>query len=564
MTISSFKVACLLGMVFVPAFSVIDFFVYPEHAREFLIVRLICAGLIGVFLAILLTPWGKKDYRFYGITLLMLPASSVSYMIFRTEGASSPYYAGLNLTMLVLGLILRWTLQESLIAMFLVLAGYILACSLHGPIEARGIFINNIYFLLSTGVIVVTGNHFYSRARYHEFAARYELDQNRRKLEESNRKLIELDQLKSRFFANVSHELRTPLTLLLAPLETLTRKYHDTLDPGGREMLTIMQSSGMRLLKLINDLLELIRLDSARLQVKNEPVALPEFISGLGSALRQLAINKKITLEIHMDPAVSVILGDRDKLEKILLNLLSNALKFTPAAGFVRLRVEKQKEELVFIVSDTGMGIAEKNLPFVFDRFWQEDGSSKRKFQGVGIGLALVKELTEIQGGTVAVQSREGEGRNVYRPIAYNRLAPPGLTVLNPQPATNRRPTMNGWSICITARNVSGHRLPARANGSATLHPPHPASTGDGRGRRTGHAPIPGLTTRARLRSHRSRGRPGCRRKSAGCLAGRDFARSDDAAQGRLASLPGTARLRADVRHPDHSADGARGRRGQV
>ena len=468
-TINSFKVACLLGMMFVPAFSVIDFFVYPEHAREFLIVRLICAGLIGVFLAILLTPWGKKYYRFYGITLLMLPASSVSYMIFRTEGASSPYYAGLNLTMMVLGLILRWTLQESLIAMFLVLAGYILACSLHGPIEARGIFINNIYFLLSTGVIVVTGNHFYSRARYHEFAARYELDQNRRKLEESNRKLIELDQLKSRFFANVSHELRTPLTLLLAPLETLTRKYQDTLDPGGRELLTIMQSSGMRLLKLINDLLELIRLDSARLQVKNEPVALPEFISGLGSALRQLAINKRITLVIHMDPAVSVILGDRDKLEKILLNLLSNALKFTPAAGFVRLHVEKQKEELVFIVSDTGMGIAEKSLPFVFDRFWQEDGSSKRKFQGVGIGLALVKELTEIQEGTVAVQSREGEGATFTVRLPY-RLAPPGLKVSEP-PTRDESQADDEWLVNLYHRAelfpVTASQ-PA-ANGSATF-----------------------------------------------------------------------------------------------
>ena len=102
-----------------------------------------------------------------------------------------------------------------------------------------------------------------------------------------------------------------------------------------------------------------------------------------------------------MDPAVGTVLADRDKLEKVVLNLLFNALKFTPAGGRVELRAEKRGEELVLIVADTGMGISEKNLPHVFDRFWQADGSSKRKYQGVGIGLALVKELVEIQGGKV-------------------------------------------------------------------------------------------------------------------------------------------------------------------
>src|SRR6185503_4577503 len=97
-------------------------------------------------------------------------------------------------------------------------------------------------------------------------------------------------------------------------------------------------------------------------------------------------------------------------LEKIVLNLVFNALKFTPAGGKVELRAEKQGEEFVLIVSDTGVGISEKNLPNVFTRFWQSDDSSKRKFQGVGIGLALVKELAEIQKGTAKVESQEGKG----------------------------------------------------------------------------------------------------------------------------------------------------------
>src|SRR5205823_3361431 len=110
---------------------------------------------------------------------------------------------------------------------------------------------------------------------------------------------------------------------------------------------------------------------------------------------------------------------DRDKLEKILLNLMFNALKFTPSGGKVEVRAEKQAEHLVLTVADTGMGIAEKHLPYVFDRFWQADGSSKRKFQGVGIGLALVKELAEIQGGTVNVESQEGEGTTFTIRLPY-------------------------------------------------------------------------------------------------------------------------------------------------
>jgi signal transduction histidine kinase len=113
------------------------------------------------------------------------------------------------------------------------------------------------------------------------------------------------------------------------------------------------------------------------------------------------------------------VLADHDKLEKVVLNLVFNALKFTPAGGRVELRAERRGEEMTLVVADTGMGISEKNLPHVFDRFWQADGSSKRKYQGVGIGLALVKELVEIHGGTVAVESQEGKGTTFTVKLPY-------------------------------------------------------------------------------------------------------------------------------------------------
>jgi len=409
-TINNFKVACILGMVLVPSFTIIDFAVYSDKAPLFLMIRLGCSVLIGLFLALLLTRFGRANHRVLGIILLMLPSSCISYMIYRTDGAGSPYYAGLNLVLLVLGFVLRWTFPESLIAVSLVGLEYLAACVAHSRFNLQGIVINNFYFFISTSIIVVTGNYFFSQLRYGEFVARFELDQSKRDLEESNRKLVELDQLKSRFFANVSHELRTPLTLLIAPLETLLHKHGKTMDPNAREMLHTMHNNGMRLLKLINDLLDVIRLESGRLELKKEPVAMREFINGLASAVRPVAVNKGITLETEVAETIGTILVDRDKLEKIILNLLFNSIKFTPTDGKVWLRAEKREEKLALIVSDTGMGIAEKNLPFVFDRFWQADGASNRKFQGVGIGLALVKELVDIQKGAVTVASEEGKG----------------------------------------------------------------------------------------------------------------------------------------------------------
>ena len=155
------------------------------------------------------------------------------------------------------------------------------------------------------------------------------------------------------------------------------------------------------------------------------------------------------------------MLADRDKLEKIVLNLLFNALKFTPSGGRVELRAEKRGEEFVLMVADTGMGISEKNLPHVFDRFWQADGSSKRKYQGVGIGLALVKELVEVQGGKVAVQSQEGKGTTFTVRLPY-RKPEPAPNVPSPKTAPEAAPPAAPERRHGHFRGMAGQSLPPR------------------------------------------------------------------------------------------------------
>jgi len=419
------RIASLLVVLLMPAGISLDFFVYPERLQQFLMLRLLCSALGLVLWFLHGIEFGRRYQRYLGVPIAVLPASAIAVMIHLTEGEASPYYAGLNLILLAVSVVVHATTLESVISVLSVMGVYLVAAlTASDTVSGQNwrMFFNNLYFLTLTGVIVVTGNLYFNRLRRREFALRFELDKNRKALEESNRKLLELDQIKSRFFANISHELRTPLTLLIAPLETLLRRF--SIDRETKDLLATMHSNGMRLLKLINDLLDLVRLESGRMEIKRETVHVDEFVKGIASAARQLADDKRLRLETRVDPALGTLLADRDKLEKVLLNLLFNALKFTPSGGRVELQAQKAVEQLVLVVSDTGMGIAEKNLPFIFDRFWQADGSAKRRYQGVGIGLALVKELVEIQGGTVAVESQEGKGTTFTVRLPYETAEP--------------------------------------------------------------------------------------------------------------------------------------------
>ena len=416
--VRNYKVGCILAFIFMPAGASLDFFVYRDRVSEFLLLRLLCSLLLGLVWCALHFRPDLKIYRVLGLLVALLPMGFISWMIYETEGSASPYYAGLNLVMLGAAILLRWTLLDSVVIFVICLLAYLAACLVHGPVHFQGVFFNNFYFLFVTGVFIVTGSWFYNQIRFREFALRFELDENRKQLEENNQKLKELDQIKSRFFANISHELRTPLTLLIAPLEALLNRFH--LDAEPKSLLSTMHSNGMRLLKLINDLLDLVRLESGRMEIKAEALDLADFLKGLASAARQVADDKRLRLEVKTDPDLGSLQADRDRLEKIVLNLLFNALKFTPSGGRVELSANRENDRYVIRVSDTGMGISEKNLPHIFDRFWQADGSSKRKYQGVGIGLALVKELVEIQQGQVTVESQEGKGTTFTVVLPYH------------------------------------------------------------------------------------------------------------------------------------------------
>lgn len=216
-------------------------------------------------------------------------------------------------------------------------------------------------------------------------------------------KLEEVSRMKSNFFANISHEFRTPLTLILGPAQKILSK---TFDESIKNDASIIKRNSNRLLQLVNQLLDLSKLDASKLKLEASRGNIVSFVKGIALSFESLSESKDIILKINSEKEFIELYFDKDKMLKIFSNLLSNAFKFTPDGGKISISITKIAEKSVVIkIKDTGIGIPEKELPKLFDRFYQVDGSHTRKFGGTGIGLALTKELVELHHGIVSVES---------------------------------------------------------------------------------------------------------------------------------------------------------------
>jgi signal transduction histidine kinase/ligand-binding sensor domain-containing protein/DNA-binding response OmpR family regulator len=220
-------------------------------------------------------------------------------------------------------------------------------------------------------------------------------------------KLEELDRIKSRFFANISHEFRTPLTLIVGPAEQILSNHADE---TAQKNAGLIKNNANNMLTLIDQLLDLSKLDSGRLELKAAEQNIIPFLKGIVMSFESMATVNKIKLNLNMTEDKLMVYFDREKMETVIKNLLSNAFKFTPKEKEIAVSLLKENEDFITIkVSDTGIGISEEQLPKIFDRFYQVNSAHIRKHGGTGIGLSLTKELVELHHGSISVDSKKGE-----------------------------------------------------------------------------------------------------------------------------------------------------------
>jgi PAS domain S-box-containing protein len=297
-------------------------------------------------------------------------------------------------------------------------------------------------------------------------------------LETQNRRIREASRLKSEFLANMSHELRTPLNAILGFGELLYDGAVPTNSPQHREFLGDIIKSGRHLLQLINDVLDLAKVEAGKLDFRPEPIDLESVTTEVLSIVHAIAVAKNVRIDASVDPELKEgILLDPARLKQVLYNFISNALKFTPAGGAVTVRARPHGEEsLLLEVEDTGPGIAPEDIERLFVEFQQLEAGTAKEHSGTGLGLALTRRLAEAQGGSVGVRSTVGKGSVFHVVLPRRRPAAATQPQFQPRPAAPDAPSVlvieddaRDQAQLVEALSAAGYAVEAASTGSQAL-----------------------------------------------------------------------------------------------
>jgi len=408
------KVAVALVLALYPAFGFLDYLIAPAETLPLLL-----TSRVVVVAASLLMWWRLRaplGHRHALLTsgYMYLVALGICVMVYSLGGLTSPYYAGLNLVMIGTGLLYIWPLHVSASLNAGIFLSWLIPSLCFGDtsteIEALISAVSNGVFLFATACITTAGQTFNYHRVFSQHQTQHTLEQTSGALHEAHEELKQQEAFKSRFFANITHELKTPLALILSTLELLQRgELGERLD----EQLTALQQierSGGKLLRLINDLLDISKLEESRLQLDVSERELVSWVAGVVGDVRPLAERKKIKVVMRATSPDLHIYCDLHRLERVLVNLLSNAIKFTPEEGEVTVQLLEREGSVQLSVRDTGQGFTPEQASRLFDRFYQTDMGATRKHGGTGLGLTLAKELIELHHGAIWATGELGVG----------------------------------------------------------------------------------------------------------------------------------------------------------
>ena len=485
------RVATGLGFTLVPLFGILDYVLAPLDYVQLWAFRGVATVVSLIIFALTFTDWGRKRVGVLSTIAVLVVSAAIAVMVRYLGGYASTYYAGLILMIIVSGLLFTWPVRQSALTNFSIVALFEVPALLFDPINDLPTFISNSFFLGTTAIIIVIGQVFNYQLKLREFIstqqvikAKSALELAHQQLEVAHQQLQQLDRLKSEFFSNITHELRTPLTMILSPLESLLEDGVLELTDKQQEFLRPVRRNALKLLKLINDLLDLAKIEDRFLRIRLTKTDLVEQLKDIVDHTRPMAARKEIDLSLDVRATCDDLHVDTEKMERVVVNLISNALKFTEPNGRVVVALERAEGEVLVRVEDTGMGIPAKMQEVIFQRFSQADGSVARRYGGTGIGLALAKELMELHGGRISLQSTEGEGscftlhlltgKGHFNDKLLDRRQAPGKEEIKARRSEDREP--KEWTLQLLERKdyrfldieeVTERRLAPRAEEKA-------------------------------------------------------------------------------------------------
>jgi signal transduction histidine kinase len=399
------KRAVIVLFVINTAFILVDRTVYPEKFWPFLSLRI---SLDLILIAIYF--WSSKNHPVPSSFATSFSGGAMLFaVVLGTGGASSDYYVGLVLLFIGIGVLVPHSAKQGAIAIGTLFSIYVVMPLMREnstPIETSAL---NLFFLTAAAFVGVMSCVYLDRMRFGDF-------RQRRELQRASEELKELDREKSRFTANMHHELRTPLTLMLAPIDAFLGGDFGEIGAEQTRYLETMRANGQRLLKLINNLLDLAKIEGRQLRIHRGRVKVQELIDDIADGARPLSERKSIKILRRGLDTLPEIFADPDAIEKVLVNLVGNALKFTEPGGGIQIIGEETADGGVkIVVSDDGIGLDSDQVDRIFDRFAQVDSSSTRRHEGTGIGLSLAKELVELHGGRIWAESKGlAEGTQIH------------------------------------------------------------------------------------------------------------------------------------------------------
>jgi signal transduction histidine kinase len=384
------RIAALVVILLSPGFALLDWMTGPpDQFWVLLTTRILMVLVSGFALAVLGTQFFFRNADFLTGAYTVLLASSISAMTTVLGGLSSPYYAGLCLVIIGTGLLFIWPAAVVIRTDLAIVASFVVPNLVlsHGHVSAEAI--GNLVFLISTGGVRDIGQSIAYASQREQLLNQVNLERTKQSLEAAHEQLKALDSFKSQLFANITHEFKTPLAMVLAPLEMILQGEMGELSATQKATFQSMFRSGLKLLKMIGDLLDLSKLEESKLLLQVSEHELVEYLRGLTAQVQPLALRKGIELTFTADAERCPVFCDLYRIERVFLNLLSNATKFTPPGGHVLVKLRDLGGVVQVLVQDDGPGFPPEKAQQIFQRFFLVVMGGTRRYGGTGIGLAL-------------------------------------------------------------------------------------------------------------------------------------------------------------------------------